>query len=46
MFGAAIILSAVFATLWREPVLGPALTHWDESVMYGALYALVNAFTV
>jgi hypothetical protein len=45
MFGAAVVLSAIFAALWREPVLGPAL-HWDESVMYGALYALVNAFTV
>jgi hypothetical protein len=46
MFGAAVVLSAIFAALWREPVLGPALTHWDESVMYGVLYALVNAFTV
>jgi hypothetical protein len=45
MFGAAVVLSAIFAALWWEPVLGPALTHWDESVMYGALYALINAFT-
>jgi hypothetical protein len=46
MFGAAVVLAAVFAALWREPILGPILTHWDEGVMYGALYALVNAVAV
>ena len=39
------ILSAVMAGLRREPLLGPDLNHWDETVAYGALCALASALS-
>lgn len=37
LFAAAAGLCLVLATLRREPVLGPALTHWDEAAIYAVL---------
>jgi hypothetical protein len=38
----SIVLCFVVATMRREPVLGPTLNHWDETVAFGALFALVS----
>jgi len=38
----SIILCALVGLLKREPLLGPALNHWDEAVAFGALFALVH----
>ena len=40
----AIILCAVIGTMRREPPFGAALNHWDETVAYAALFALVSSF--
>jgi hypothetical protein len=40
----SIILSAVIGTINREPPFGIALNHWDETVAYAALFALVSSF--
>jgi hypothetical protein len=40
----SIILSAVIGAINREPPLGIALNHWDETVAYAALFALVSSF--
>jgi hypothetical protein len=40
----AIVLCAVIGTMRREPPFGAALNHWDETVAYAALFALVNSF--
>ena len=38
----AIILCALVGLLRREPLFGGALNHWDESVAFGALFALIH----
>jgi len=40
----AIILCAVIGTVKREPPFGAILNHWDETVAYAALFALVASF--
>ena len=40
----AIILCAVIGTMRREPPFAAALNHWDETVAYAALFALVSSF--
>ena len=40
----SIILCAVIGTMKREPPFGTVLNHWDESVAYAALFALVSSF--
>jgi hypothetical protein len=40
----SIILCAVIGTMRREPPFGAALNHWDETVAYAALLALVSSF--
>jgi hypothetical protein len=44
LLGMSIILSAVIGTMRREPPLGVILNHWDETVAYAALFALVSGF--
>jgi hypothetical protein len=39
-----IILSAVIGIVKREPPFDIALNHWDETVAYAALFALVSSF--
>jgi hypothetical protein len=38
----SIILCAVIGAMRREPPFGAALNHWDETVAYAALFALVT----
>jgi hypothetical protein len=38
------ILSAVLATLEREPPFDAVLNHWDETMAYAALCCLVGGF--
>ena len=40
----SIILSAVIGTMRREPLFDIVLNHWDETVAYAALFALVSSF--
>jgi hypothetical protein len=40
----AITLCAVIGAMRREPPFGTALNHWDETVAYAALFALVSSF--
>jgi hypothetical protein len=40
----AIILCAVIGIMKREHPFGAALNHWDETVAYAALFALVSSF--
>jgi hypothetical protein len=40
----SIILCAVIGTMKREQPFGAALNHWDETVAYAALFALVSGF--
>lgn len=40
----SIILSAVIGTMKREPPFDIILNHWDETVGYAALFALVSIF--
>jgi hypothetical protein len=40
----SIILCAVIGLMRREQPFGTALNHWDETVAYAALFALVNSF--
>jgi len=39
----SIVLCAVIGTMKREPPFGAALNHWDETVAYAALFALVTS---
>ena len=39
-----IVLCAVVGAMRREQPFGPALNHWDETVAYAALFALVSSF--
>ena len=41
----SIILCAVVGTMRREQPFGAALNHWDETVAYAALFALVSSFS-
>jgi len=38
-----IILCAVIGAMRREQPFGTALNHWDETVAYAALFALVTS---
>jgi hypothetical protein len=40
----SIVLSTVIGVIKREPPFGIALNHWDETVAYAALFALVSTF--
>jgi hypothetical protein len=40
----AIILCAVVGTMKREQPFGAVLNHWDETLAYAALFALVGSF--
>ncbi len=40
----SIILCAVIGVMRREPPFGVVLNHWDETVAYAALFALVRSF--
>jgi hypothetical protein len=40
----AIVLCAVVGTIRREQPFGAALNHWDETLAYAALFALVTSF--
>ena len=40
----SIILCAVIGTMRREAPFGAVLNHWDETVAYAALFALVRSF--
>jgi len=39
-----IVLCAVVGAMRREQPFGAALNHWDETVAYAALFALVSSF--
>ena len=39
----SIILCAVIGAMRREQPFGAALNHWDETVAYAALFALVSS---
>ena len=38
------VLSAVVGAIRREAPFGVVLNHWDETVAYAALFALVRSF--
>jgi hypothetical protein len=38
-----IVLCAVIGAMRREQPFGAALNHWDETVAYAALFALVTS---
>ena len=40
----SIILCAVIGAMRREQPFGATLNHWDETVAYAALFALVSSF--
>jgi hypothetical protein len=40
----AIILCAVVGAVKREPLFDIVLNHWDETVAYAAMFALVSVF--
>ena len=40
----SIILCAVIGTMRREAPFGAVLNHWDETVAYAAMFALVSSF--
>ena len=40
----SIILCAVIGTMKREQPFGANLNHWDETIAYAALFALVSSF--
>jgi hypothetical protein len=40
----SIILCAVIGAMKREPPFDAVLNHWDETVAYAALFALVSSF--
>ena len=41
----SIVLCAVVGTMKREPPFGATLNHWDETVAYAAVFALVSSLT-
>jgi len=42
LFWMSIILCASVGLIRREQVFGPVLNHWDECVLFGALFALLH----
>jgi hypothetical protein len=40
----SIVLSAVIGAVKREAPFDVALNHWDETVAYAAVFALVRSF--
>ena len=40
----SIVLSAVIGAVKREAPFDIALNHWDETVAYAAMFALVSTF--
>jgi len=44
LLGMSIILGAVIGAMKREPPFGTVLNHWDETMAYAALFALVSRF--
>lgn len=40
----SIVLCAVIGAMRREEPFGAILNHWDETVAYTALFALVHSF--
>jgi len=40
----SIILGAVIGAMKRELPFGTVLNHWDETMAYAALFALVSSF--
>jgi hypothetical protein len=40
----SIILCTVIGAMRREAPFGAVLNHWDETVAYAALFALVRSF--
>jgi hypothetical protein len=40
----SIILCAVIGIMKREQPFGAVLNHWDETVAYAALFAMVSSF--
>ena len=40
----SIILCAVVGTMKREQPFGAVLNHWDETIAYAAVFALVSSF--
>jgi len=40
----SIILCAVVGTMKREQPFGAVLNHWDETVAYAAVFALVTSY--
>ena len=40
----AIIFSSIIGLMRREPPFDAALNHWDETLAYVALFALVSVF--
>jgi len=40
----AIIFNSIIGLVRREPPFDIALNHWDETVAYVALFALVSIF--
>ena len=43
-FGGIGFGRSLAALLWMSTVLSVALNHWDETVAYAALFALVRSF--
>ena len=42
-FGMSAIFCVVVASIRREPVFGPVLTHWDEAAAYAVVGHLAPA---
>ncbi len=40
----SVILCAVVGAMRREQPFGAALNHWDETLAYAALFALLSSF--
>jgi hypothetical protein len=44
LLGMSVIFSVAIATIRRELPFDVVLNHWDETVVYVALFALVSSF--
>jgi hypothetical protein len=44
MLWMAIMLCAAAGAVKREPPFGIVLNHWDETIAYAAVFALVRVF--
>jgi hypothetical protein len=45
MMSVASMVSTLLAICFREPMRGPSLTRWDETLAYGAAAFLARAFS-